>query len=84
MATFEKYTPAEPPAQTSPEVRQYLDQELKRIADMINQDTIFSEPLNAAPAKPENGIIAYADGTDWNPGSGEGFYGYENGAWVKL
>lgn len=33
---------------------------------------------------PANGMIAYADGTSWNPGSGAGFYGYEAGAWVKL
>lgn len=40
--------------------------------------------LTSAPASPANGMIAYADGTSWNPGSGQGFYGYEGGAWVKL
>lgn len=40
--------------------------------------------LTAAPASPANGTLAYADGTSWNPGSGEGFYGRQAGAWVKL
>lgn len=40
--------------------------------------------LTGAPTGATNGMVAYADGTSWNPGSGEGFYGYENGAWVKL
>lgn len=31
---------------------------------------------NAAPDKPRNGLY-YADGTDWNPGSGKGVYRYD-------
>ena len=42
------------------------------------------EIRNAAPDKPRNGMVVYADGVVWNPGSGEGFYGYEAGAWVKF
>ncbi len=30
------------------------------------------------------GMIAYADGTNWNPGAGEGVYYYNGAAWVKL
>jgi len=37
-----------------------------------------------APVRPRDGQIVYADGTEWNPGFGEGFYGYLNGAWVKF
>lgn len=84
MATIEAYIPAPAPRQASPEVQQYLDQELRRIADAINRNTLFLPTLAAAPSSPSNGMIAYADGTGWNPGSGEGFYGYEAGAWVKL
>jgi hypothetical protein len=40
--------------------------------------------LSAAPAAPENGMIAYADGTNWNPGGGAGVYAYVSGAWTKL
>lgn len=84
MATIEPYIPAAPPRQASAEVRQYLDQELRRIADAINRDVLFLQTLAEAPASPSDGMIAYADGTSWNPGSGEGFYGYEGSAWVKL
>lgn len=42
-------------------------------------------PLHAAPERPRTGTIVYADGTDWNPGSGEGLYVYDSGGnWVAL
>ena len=40
--------------------------------------------LNMAPTKPRTGMIALADGTNWNPGSGAGVYAYYGGAWNKL
>lgn len=40
--------------------------------------------LRAPPVNAEDGLIVYADGTAWNPGSGAGFYGRQAGAWVKL
>lgn len=42
------------------------------------------DETNVAPTKPRTGDIRLADGTNWNPGSGAGFYGYYGGAWVKL
>lgn len=84
MAIIEPYIPAPPPQQASAEVRQYLDQETRRIADALSSDTILVSTLAAAPSNPSNGMMVYADGTSWNPGSGEGFYGYEGGTWVKL
>jgi hypothetical protein len=39
----------------------------------------FSAPLN-----PTEGMIVMADGVSWDPGSGGGFYGYHDGAWVFL
>lgn len=42
------------------------------------------DPKTTPPSSPSNGEMAYADGTNWDPGSGEGFYGYEAGAWTKL
>lgn len=38
--------------------------------------------LHASPAKPRRGLLAYADGTDWNPGSGEGLYRHNGTIWV--
>lgn len=41
--------------------------------------------MTSAPPNPADGLIAYADGTSWNPGAtGEGVYAYVNGAWTKL
>lgn len=36
------------------------------------------------PARLQDEMIRNADGTDWNPGSGEGLYQRLSGAWVKL
>lgn len=38
----------------------------------------------AAPVNPEEGMIVRADGTNWDPGSGRGYYGYDNGNWTFL
>lgn len=42
------------------------------------------EQLHAEPSRLYDGLTVYADGTDWNPGSGEGVYTYYNSAWNKL
>ena len=43
------------------------------------------EVLHVEPDNPRNGEIRFADGTDWDPGSGEGYYGYKEGTgWVLL
>jgi hypothetical protein len=44
----------------------------------------FLEVSTAAPKKPRERQIVFADGTVWNPGSGKGFYGYYNSAWHFL
>lgn len=36
------------------------------------------------PTKLSEGLIAFADGTSWNPGSGAGIYAYYSGSWHKL
>ena len=40
--------------------------------------------LNVAPDRPREGMVAYADGTNWNPGAGRGPYAYISGSWTKL
>jgi|TARA_R100000541_G_scaffold55834_1_gene64925 hypothetical protein len=65
----------------------YLQSELDRIADVISNiaDGHF-DTTNVAPPKPRAGDVRYADGTNFNPGSGgEGLYIYlSSGAWSKL
>jgi len=33
------------------------------------------------PVRPREGMLVYADGTDWDPGCGAGIYAYVNGVW---
>ena len=77
------YAPDPPPHEVSTD---YILRELLRISaqfDLIIQGR-FLEILSVAPAKPREGMLAIADGTNWNPGSGKGLYEYVTGAWRKL
>jgi hypothetical protein len=41
--------------------------------------------LHVEPARPRWGLTVNADGTDWNPGGGEGVYFYNSmGQWIQL
>ena len=60
-------------------IETYIQEELEKIADVLL--VLEDGPLNirnVAPDKPRNGLY-YADGTDWDPGSGKGVYRYEEG-----
>lgn len=64
-----------------------LAREFEEISDVLlkpDVEAIFLAPLNAAPAKVKAGLLVYADGTNWNPGSGEGAYLYYNSTWNYL
>lgn len=61
--------------------------ELRHISDAVSEietDEVLLKEWNVEPEKLYNGLVAYADGTNWNPGSGRGVYAYQDGAWVKL
>jgi len=63
----------------------YVVSELKRLGDiLLNQSLIRIDRIHTEPSKPRTGDIRYADGTDWNPGSGEGIYFYNGTSWVNL
>ena len=40
--------------------------------------------LSAPPIRYFVGSVAYADGVNWNPGSGEGLYVYKSTGWALL
>jgi hypothetical protein len=42
------------------------------------------EFLHVEPLKVFEGLTVGADGTDWNPGAGQGVYTYYAGGWNKL
>lgn len=65
------------------QLQNYLQRELNKLQNAVNAGTHL-EQLHAAPDKPRSGMVVYADGTDWNPGSGEGAYIYRGAAWHFL
>lgn len=81
-----RYVPEEPAVLPDlAAVTEFMIREHRRIAVALAQ-TIPSpmEELHAEPAKLRDFMIVAADGTDWDPGSGQGVYAYYNGTWNKL
>lgn len=81
------YAPTAVPEDTPRGLKAWLASQFRMIAAELIQAqpvTVTVTVLGVEPRRPQNGMIAYADGVEWDPGSGEGFYGYEAGAWVKL
>ncbi len=79
------YTPREVVGNTLEELRLFLDDELRVIATGLGAvNGIQLDVLHVEPSKPRDGQVVLADGTNWNPGSGVGFYGYRNGSWTFL
>lgn len=66
---------------------QNLKAELDNLRRWTEQPTVpflYLDMLTAAPARPSNGMMVYADGVTWNPGAGVGFYRYDGAAWNFL
>ena len=52
-------------------LRSWLQETVFSIANALRRpqsEYIILDVLETAPAKPQNGMIAHADGTSWNPG----------------
>ena len=65
----------------------YVVTELKRWGNTIlNQTHLRAERTHVEPKRPRGGDIVYADGTNWDPGSGEGIYFFKESTstWVQL
>ena len=84
VKSVNRWTPNPAPINND-QLSDYLFHELNRLSDIIfNLDVMRLEQTNVAPNKPRDGDIRYADGTNWNPGSGTGIYAYVGGSWTKL
>jgi len=85
MTEFLRFDPSTCP-QDLEDIPKFVDEmllQVKFVLDLLRDghlDVVYAEP-----DKPQQGDIRYADGSTWNPGSGEGIY-FRNsaGAWVKL
>ena len=62
----------------------WLQGQLSAFEVYMRTQGIVVAALHVEPARPQEGLIVRADGTDWDPGSGAGFYGYNGGAWTFL
>lgn len=66
----------------------YLQEELRKLSEHLKVNEVENlefKVWNTTPDKPRTGQAYYADGTNWNPGSGEGLYIYlSTSAWSKL
>lgn len=77
-----RYVPGQIPT-ASADLSRFLADEHERISQGMS--TVWDVPvLTTAPAKPRQGMIRYADGTAWNPGSGEGLYVYKTAGWTFI
>jgi hypothetical protein len=79
------YTPTIPPQDDS-RIRDYLYDELLQISSILNmvEEGRFLPVLHVVPGRVREGMLAIADGTDWNPGAGKGLYEFRSGNWEKL
>lgn len=81
------YTPGDPGGiDDFPSLVRFLREENLKLQNALNLVAAgHFDPQPAPPLKPRVGDERYADGVNWNPGSGEGKYVYKStGAWVFL
>lgn len=79
------YTPSNVPTDPA-QLPDFFRRELASISRAISAPVPFLTLVtqNAAPTKLFEGLVAKADGTNWNPGSGAGVYCYRGGSWTFL
>jgi len=79
------YNPKNLSGDSLEDLRLFVISELEAIQRALNLfDSVRLKARHAEPDRLVDGLVVYADGTDWNPGSGEGFYAYYNSGWNKL
>jgi len=80
------FLPSSTSATTVADLRNWISNELVRVSNAFttSSQTTTLLVLTAAPAKPQIGQIVFADGSNWNPGSGRGLYYYDTGGWVHI
>jgi hypothetical protein len=85
VAQAPRYTP-NPVPDNPDDLPKYIFEELLKLQGALQENpTTYIEVKNATPSRIKQGDIVYGDGTNFDPGSGEGIY-FRNaaGSWVKL
>ena len=79
------YTPDVFTGSSLTELRAFLETQLQRIAvEMADMVSVELRPISREPERPQDGMLIFADGTNFNPGGGAGTYERRGGAWHKL
>lgn len=71
---------ANPPADVE-DIPRWLQQAMPQLINALNLAGDMQRTLDVAPNKPREGMIRYADGTNWDPGAGVGLYRFTSGSW---
>ncbi len=81
-------SPRVAPKETGSGVRLYIGRgssiSANTMRDVTIEPVLRLGPRSDQNPSPTSGQMAYADGTNWNPGQGEGFYFFERGGWRKV
>lgn len=79
------FIPQAPPANQD-QFNEYVWRLLRDIAQNFEliADGRIIEKRHVAPAKPRNGMIAYADGVNWAPTASAGLHYFNGSTWVFI
>jgi hypothetical protein len=68
------------------EIIRYFTEELEKISRAFQkiESGTFLPVLHNEPTKKRLSQLVFADGADWDPGSGAGYYFWSGAAWVPL
>lgn len=78
------YAPSPVPTEVSIRLLDWLRREFAAVKSGLDQHQPDLMPMPAPPDRPIEGMLRYADGVNWDPGSGKGVYVYDGATWVKL
>lgn len=75
--------------QNPADLPQYLAQEQTKVLQefVAPKEYLVMQVNHVAPRVPSDNLtamLAIADGSDWDPGSGAGLYRYQNGSWTFI
>ncbi len=80
------YSPKQPPGtEVLKDLADWAIDEFREVEKGFQDlDQIRLIKTHVEPSKKRDGDIVYADGSDWDPGAGEGIYQYYGGTWNKM
>lgn len=81
------YTPRPGAPKNQEELWRYLLEELRKISALFERAEPVAKVYRSEPRSPRKGLIAIADGTDWNPVGGSAvpkLVVWSGTAWVEV